>query len=146
MRRSRRLRDGPGRAARLPLTLVTAPPDLRRLADLAMLAELAEAVRALPADQQPTWPDPGALNEVTAHLATLPPLVFAGECDALRDQMAKVARGEAFLLQGGDCAETFADLSADVVRDKIKTILQMAVVLTYAASVPVVMGPEYAAS
>jgi len=138
MRRSRRLRDGPGSGARLPLTLVTAPPDLRRLADLAMLAELAEAVRALPADQQPTWPDPGALNEVTAHLATLPPLVFAGECDALRDQMAKVARGEAFLLQGGDCAETFADLSADVVRDKIKTILQMAVVLTYAASVPVV--------
>lgn len=118
--------------------LVTAPTDLVRLADLTALEELAEAVRARPAAQQPTWPDQGVVDNVGAELSTLPPLVFAGECDALRDQMASVSRGEAFLLQGGDCAETFADLSADQVRDKIKTLLQMSVVLTYAASVPVV--------
>ena len=120
------------------LDLVTAPTDLARLADLTALEELAEAVRARPAAQQPDWPDRAAVDRVGGELATLPPLVFAGECDSLRDQMASVARGEAFLLQGGDCAETFADLSADQVRDKIKTILQMSVVLTYAASVPVV--------
>jgi 3-deoxy-7-phosphoheptulonate synthase len=102
------------------------------------LRALAEAVEALPAKQQPTWPDAEALIAARTELSTLPPLVFAGECDALRQQMAHVAAGEAFLLQGGDCAETFADLSADNVRDKIKTLLQMAVVLTYAASVPVV--------
>ncbi|MGA7687662.1 MAG: 3-deoxy-7-phosphoheptulonate synthase class II [Jiangellales bacterium] len=117
---------------------MTAPTDLRRLADLTALEELVEAVRARPAAQQPDWPDQGALERVGAGMSTFPPLVFAGECDALRGQMAAVARGEAFLLQGGDCAETFADLSADHVRDKIKTLLQMSVVLTYAASVPVV--------
>ncbi len=67
-----------------------------------------------------------------------PPLVFAGECDALRDRMADVARGEAFLLQGGDCAETFDGVTADNVRNKLQVLLSMAVVLTYAASVPVV--------
>ncbi len=117
---------------------MTAPTDLARLADLTALEELAEAVRSRPAAQQPDWPDRGAVDRVGSELSTLPPLVFAGECDALREHMASVARGEAFLLQGGDCAETFADLSADQVRDKIKTILQMSVVLTYAASVPVV--------
>ncbi len=117
---------------------VTAPTNLARLAELAALEELAQAVRQLPADQQPDWPDPDAVDQVMAGLMMLPPLVFAGECDALREHMAGVARGDAFLLQGGDCAETFVDLSADRVRDKIKTILQMSVVLTYAASVPVV--------
>ena len=68
----------------------------------------------------------------------MPPLVFAGECDDLRDKLAAVARGEAFLLQGGDCAETFAGATADNVRNKLRVLLQMAVVLTYAASVPVV--------
>ena len=68
----------------------------------------------------------------------LPPLVFAGECDALKERLGAVARGEAFLLQGGDCAETFADATADAIRNKIKTLLQMAVVLTYGAQVPVV--------
>jgi len=68
----------------------------------------------------------------------MPPLVFAGECDDLRDKLAAVARGEAFLLQGGDCAETFAEATADNVRNKLRVLLQMAVVLTYAASVPVV--------
>ena len=77
-----------------------------------------------------------------------PPLVFAGECDVLKDRMAAVARGEAFVLQGGDCAETFVSATADNIRDRIKTILQMAAVLTYGASVPVVkvgrMAGQYA--
>jgi len=94
--------------------------------------------RDLPAAQQPTWPDPIALAAVTAELATVPPLVFAGECDLLRERLGAAARGEAFLLQGGDCAETFAEATADRIRNKIKTILQMAVVLTYGASLPVV--------
>ena len=71
-------------------------------------------------------------------LESLPPLVFAGECDQLKERLASVARGEAFLLQGGDCAETFAGTTADGIGGKLRTLLQMAVVLTYAASVPVV--------
>ncbi|MFI7292829.1 class II 3-deoxy-7-phosphoheptulonate synthase [Streptomyces sp. NPDC050121] len=94
--------------------------------------------RGLPAAQQPTWPDEHALGAVLCDLAAAPPLVFAGECDQLRTRLASVARGEAFLLQGGDCAESFDAVSADQVRDKIKTLLQMAAVLTYASSVPVV--------
>jgi 3-deoxy-7-phosphoheptulonate synthase len=94
--------------------------------------------RGLPAEQQPDWPDPQRLEEVTAELAGLPPLVFAGECDVLRERLAAVARGEAFVLQGGDCAETFAGATADAVRAKLQTLLQMAVVLTYGASVPIV--------
>jgi 3-deoxy-7-phosphoheptulonate synthase len=92
----------------------------------------------LPAAQQPEWPDPAALAEAVATLATYPPLVFAGEVDVLRTRMAAAAEGEAFVLQGGDCAETFASATADNIRDRIKTILQMAAVLTYGASVPVV--------
>jgi 3-deoxy-7-phosphoheptulonate synthase len=92
----------------------------------------------LTAAQQPDWPDPARVQEVLAELAGLPPLVFAGECDLLRDRLAAVSRGEAFVLQGGDCAETFAGARADAVRAKLQTILQMAVVLTYGASVPVV--------
>jgi 3-deoxy-7-phosphoheptulonate synthase len=94
--------------------------------------------RGLPAAQQPDWPDRGHLSAVTGELAGLPPLVFAGECDVLRERLAAVARGEAFVLQGGDCAETFASATADSVRAKLQTLLQMAVVLTYGASVPVV--------
>ena len=71
-------------------------------------------------------------------LEGLPPLVLAAECDQLKERLASVARGEAFLLQGGDCAETFAGTSAGSVQGKFQTLLQMAVVLTYAASVPVV--------
>ena len=88
--------------------------------------------------QQPDWPAADVLADVVAELSRVPPLVFAGECRTLRSRLAAVARGEAFLLQGGDCAETFAALSADGIRDKLKTLLQMAVVLTYGASVPVV--------
>lgn len=94
--------------------------------------------RDLPAAQQPDWPDRGELDKVVAELASLPPLVFAGECDQLKDGLAAVARGEAFVLQGGDCAETFAGATAENVRNKLKTLLQMAIVLTYAGRVPVV--------
>jgi 3-deoxy-7-phosphoheptulonate synthase len=94
--------------------------------------------RDLPAAQQPDWPDPRRLQQVTGELAGLPPLVFAGECDVLRERLAAVARGEAFVLQGGDCAETFAGATADAVRAKLQTLLQMAVVLTYGASVPII--------
>ncbi len=92
----------------------------------------------LPALQQPEWPDAAARDAAIEELRSLPPLVFAGECDELRDRLAAVARGEAFVLQGGDCAETFADVRADVIRAKLKTVLQMAVVLTYGAALPVV--------
>jgi 3-deoxy-7-phosphoheptulonate synthase len=94
--------------------------------------------RGLPAAQQPDWPDPGRLQAVTDELAGLPPLVFAGECDVLRERLGAVARGEAFVLQGGDCAETFAGSTTDAVQAKLQTLLQMAVVLTYGASVPII--------
>ncbi|SNS66708.1 class II 3-deoxy-7-phosphoheptulonate synthase [Actinomadura mexicana] len=107
-----------------------------------------DAWRALPALQQPDWDDPDEVGEAAAELAAQPPLVFAGECDQLKAQLADVARGEAFVLQGGDCAETFEGSNADAVKNKLKTLLQMAVVLTYAASVPVVkigrMAGQYA--
>jgi 3-deoxy-7-phosphoheptulonate synthase len=94
--------------------------------------------RDLPADQQPEWPDGPALAASLAELRALPPLVFAGEARSLKTALARVAEGEAFLLQAGDCAESFADFSADAIRDKLKIILQMAAVLTYAAGLPVV--------
>ncbi|MBX3067939.1 MAG: 3-deoxy-7-phosphoheptulonate synthase class II [Microbacteriaceae bacterium] len=94
--------------------------------------------RNLPIAQQPTWPSQESLSEVSRELATLPPLVFAGEADQLKSRLASAARGEAFLLQGGDCAETFAAATANQIRDRVKTILQMAVVLTYGASMPVI--------
>jgi 3-deoxy-7-phosphoheptulonate synthase len=97
-----------------------------------------DAWRGLPANQQPEWPDLARFRAVTAELAEQPPLVFAGECDQLRDRLASVAAGEAFVLQGGDCAETFSGSTVDAVRVKIETLLQMALVLTYAARVPVV--------
>jgi 3-deoxy-7-phosphoheptulonate synthase len=97
-----------------------------------------DALRASGAAQQPQWPDAGARDAVVDRLRRQPPLVFAGECDLLRERLAAVARGEAFLLQGGDCAETFDGVGADDVRNKLQVLLSMAVVLTYAASVPVV--------
>ncbi|GAA1912193.1 3-deoxy-7-phosphoheptulonate synthase class II [Nocardioides lentus] len=96
------------------------------------------SLHARGAAQQPSYADRDALDAAVARLRTSPPLVFAGECDALTDQLAAVTRGEAFLLQGGDCAETFDGVTADNVRNKLRVLLQMAVVLTYAASVPVV--------
>ena len=94
--------------------------------------------RQLPAAQQPEWPDEFALDQVLKTLSGLPPLVFAGEARSLQAALAQVAGGEAFLLQAGDCAESFHDFTADSIRDKLKVILQMAVVLTYGAGVPVV--------
>ena len=90
------------------------------------------------AEQSPTWPDLGHLARVEAELATKPPLVFAGEARRLREHLALAADGKAFLLQAGDCAESFDEGSADSIRDKLKVILQMAVALTYAAGVPVI--------
>ena len=103
-----------------------------------MTATDLDTWRSLPAAQQPAWPDRAALAEVSRTLAEVPPLVQPQECDVLRSRLAAVARGEAFLLQGGDCAETFAANTAEGIRGKVRTLLQMAVVLTYGASVPVV--------
>lgn len=94
--------------------------------------------RSFPVQQQPNWPDPDHLEKVVARLASEPPLVFAGEARTLKDQLAKAGRGEAFVLQGGDCAETFAADTATNTREKLKILLQMAVVLTYGAKMPVV--------
>ena len=88
--------------------------------------------------QSPTWPDAAHLQRVEAELATKPPLVFAGEARRLREHLAGVADAKAFVLQAGDCAESFNEGSADAIRDKLKVILQMAVALTYASGVPVI--------
>lgn len=94
--------------------------------------------RTLPIKQQPNWPDAAAVARASAEIATLPPLVFSGEVDILRERLASAAGGNAFVLQGGDCAETFAGATADQIRNRVKTLLQMAVVLTYGASTPIV--------
>lgn len=93
--------------------------------------------RHRPAAQQPPWPDESALEGALKHLSSLPPLVFAGEARALTEYLGEVASGKAFLLQAGDCAESFEAFTADTIRDKLKVILQMAVVLTYSTGVPV---------
>jgi 3-deoxy-7-phosphoheptulonate synthase len=95
--------------------------------------------RAKPAKHIPTdYPDPAALDRVEQSLRAMPPLVFAGEARRLKQQLAKVSQGEAFLLQGGDCAESFKEFSADNIRDTFRLLLQMAVVLTFAGGKPVV--------
>lgn len=100
--------------------------------------ERQPAWTGLPAAQQPEWPDAGAYAAVLDQIRAQPPLVFAGEARQLSSQLAEVAEGRAFLLQAGDCAESFDDFSANRIRDSLKVILQMAVVLTYGAGVPVV--------
>ena len=106
------------------------------------------AWRGRPAVQQPSYPDAAALAEVTTDLRTRPPLVFAGEVDSLRAMMARAEDGHAFVLMGGDCAESFDQSTAVNIRLKVQTILQMAAVLTYGASMPVVkvgrMAGQYA--
>ena len=97
-----------------------------------------ESWRTKPIQQAPVYPDLAALADVERTLAGYPPLVFAGEARKLKRTLAKVAAGEAFLLQGGDCAESFAEHSADNIRDFFRVFLQMAVVLTFAAAMPVV--------
>ena len=107
-----------------------------------------DAWRDLPVAQQPNWPDLTVLRDVVATLNEVPPIVQPHECDQLRERLAAVARGQAFLLQGGDCAETFDANTAEGIRGKVRTLLQMAVVLTYGASMPVVkvgcMAGQYA--
>ncbi len=105
------------------------PPELRAKLDAAL---------ARPAAQQPTWPNPDQVRQVRTVLESVPPITVPREVDRLRSQLAQVARGEAFLLQGGDCAETFADNTEPHIRANLRTLLQMAVVLTYGASMPVV--------
>ncbi len=104
--------------------------------------------REKPILQQPTYPDQEALNKVLAELKNYPPLVFAGEVRNLKEQLAKVTKGDAFLLQGGDCAESFSEFHANNIRDTFKVLLQMAVVMTYAGGVPVVkigrLGGQFA--
>jgi len=90
------------------------------------------------AEQQPDWPDIAALDAALKTLATYPPLVFAGEARQLTTELGRVAHGQAFLLQGGDCAESFEAFSADSIRERLRVLLQMAVVLTYSAGVPAV--------
>ncbi|WP_374947585.1 class II 3-deoxy-7-phosphoheptulonate synthase [Agreia sp.] len=113
------------------------PTELVVQADESVIAGL-DYWRGLPVKQQPSWPDGVAVESASAEIAGLPPLVFAGEVDNLRDRLAVAARGEAFLLQGGDCAETFSGATAEQIRNRVKTVLQMAVVLTYGASMPVI--------
>jgi 3-deoxy-7-phosphoheptulonate synthase len=94
--------------------------------------------QSLPAAQQPEWPDPAAYRAVLDDLRALPPLVFAGEADTLTESLALVSEGKAFLLQAGDSAEGFRAFTANGIRDKLKIILQMSVVLTYGTGVPTV--------
>jgi 3-deoxy-7-phosphoheptulonate synthase len=100
--------------------------------------------RGFPALQQPDWPDQARLEEVRAEITRMPPLVFAGEARSLRDRLAEVVEGKAFVLQAGDCAESFHDWNAPNLREKLKIILQMSAVLTYAASLPVVKAGRIA--
>lgn len=104
--------------------------------------------RSMPIRQVPTYPDKAKLNEVEAKLRDFPPLVFAGEARRLKRQLGDVAKGNAFLLQGGDCAESFAEFHADKIRDTFRVLLQMSVALTFAASCPIVkvgrMAGQYA--
>ena len=94
--------------------------------------------RKYPVKHVPTYDDERELNSVLNKLKNFPPLVFAGETRHLKDQLAKVVDGKAFLLQGGDCAESFAEFHPDNIRDTFKVILQMSLILTYSASLPVV--------
>ena len=90
------------------------------------------------ARQLPTYPDTAALDRATTTLGGFPPLVFAGEARDLTGELARVVRGEAFLLQGGDCAESFAEFHPNNIRDTFRVLLQMAVVLTFASKLPTV--------
>lgn len=97
-----------------------------------------DAWRSLTADQQPDWAEHPQFAATMAELESVPPLVFAGEVDQMRQRLAAVAEGRAFFLTGGDCAETFSGATADRISGRVRTLLQMAVVLTYGASMPVV--------
>ena len=125
------------RLANRPSIAYIQPPDLPRMRGVAE-AWTPTSWRSKPIKQVPEYPDKAALAAVEARLKTYPPLVFAGEARNLMASLAQVAEGKAFLLQGGDCAESFAEFSANNIRDSFKVLLQMTVVLMYAAGLPVV--------
>jgi 3-deoxy-7-phosphoheptulonate synthase len=100
--------------------------------------------QALPATQQPTYADPVALERVVAALSRLPPLVVSWEVEALRERLAKAQRGEEFLLQGGDCAESFADCESDNIARRLKILLQMSLVLLQGLKKPVIRVGRFA--
>jgi 3-deoxy-7-phosphoheptulonate synthase len=114
------------------------PPTPDPASHAARPAWTPDSWRSRQALQQPDWPDGSELDAVLKNLSTLPPLVFAGEARDLTADLGRVASGEAFLLQAGDCAESFDSFSADSIRERLRVILQMAIVLTYSAGVPVV--------
>src|SRR5690242_12649257 len=101
-----------------------------------------------PAQQQPVYSDPKALERIVAQLSRLPPVVVSWEIEALRSRLAAAQRGEAFLLQGGDCAETFADCESDIIAKKLKILLQMSLVLLHGLKKPIIrvgrMAGQYA--
>ena len=115
-----------------PRTRCRSPPLPEPLAEA-----LAEAL-ARPAAQQPSWPDTDQVGRVRALLESVPPIAVPPEVDRLQERLGSVARGEAFLLQGGDCAETFVDNTEPHLRGTIRTLLQMAIVLTYGTELPVI--------
>ena len=92
----------------------------------------------MPIKHQPVYKDNQKLEDVENRLKSLPPLVFAGEARTLKEKLSEVCEGKAFLLQGGDCAESFAEFNADNLRDTFRVLLQMAAVLTYGASLPII--------
>jgi 3-deoxy-7-phosphoheptulonate synthase len=119
--------------------MTTAPKDSASVSAAAGISSWSpESWRTHPARQMPTYPDQGRLDAVCGQLRAFPPLIFAGEVQALRAQLAEVAAGRAFLLQGGDCAESFDMLDGDAARETFRVLLQMSVVLTYAAAQAVV--------
>src|SRR6266571_1829090 len=101
-----------------------------------------------PAQQQPVYADPKALERAVAQLSKLPPIVVSWEIDALRDRLAAAQRGQAFLLQGGDCAETYAECESDLIAKKLKILLQMSLVLLHGLKKPIIrvgrMAGQYA--
>ena len=101
-----------------------------------------------PAQQQPVYDDPRALERIVAHISRLPPIVVSWEIEALRARLAAAQRGEAFLLQGGDCAEVFADCESDTIAKKLKILLQMSLVLLHGLKKPIIrvgrMAGQYA--
>src|SRR5215470_18039173 len=111
---------------------------MRRRAEKMTAKWAPDGWRTKPISQVPEYPDQAKLEAVEKKLRSYPPLVFAGEARNLMNSLATVAEGKAFLLQGGDCAESFAEFNANNIRDTFKVLLQMAVVLTFGAALPVV--------
>ncbi|GJM91496.1 hypothetical protein PR202_ga07872 [Eleusine coracana subsp. coracana] len=134
----------PPAPARAPLSHNTRTSSPRRSSQLVVRAAAAAggwtpgSWRARPARQIPEYPDPAALEATERALAALPPLVFAGEARKLEERLGEAAMGRAFLLQGGDCAESFEDFGANPIREMFRLVLQMAVVLTFGGQMPII--------